>query len=49
VKSFLRFSRASGSTKRRIERIIRQGDRAIRRALTSSKRREILERVGSYE
>jgi hypothetical protein len=46
MKTHLRWSRASGSTKRKIEQIIRQGGRATRRALNSSRRRELLERTG---
>jgi len=41
VKSFLRASKASGSTKRKIERIIRQGDRAFLRQFNSARRREL--------
>ena len=45
-KSALRWSKASASTKRRVERIIRLGERGTRRALPSATRREFLERVG---
>jgi hypothetical protein len=47
----MRFSKANGSTRRLVERIVRQGERVARRALTSSKRRELYnhERVGIYE
>jgi hypothetical protein len=45
MKSALRFSKASGSTKRRVEKIVRAGERGTRRALPSAKRRELLERV----
>ena len=48
MKSPLRWSKASGSTKRRIEKIIRLGDRATKRALSSSSRRELADRLG-YE
>jgi hypothetical protein len=50
MKSHLRFRRASGSTRRLIERIVQRGERVTRRALTSSKRRELYnhERVGIY-
>ncbi len=46
---FMRQTKASGSTKRRIERIMRLGERGARRALHSAKRREYLERVGYAE
>jgi hypothetical protein len=45
MKSFLRFSKASGSTRRRIEKIIRHGERATKRALSASRRREFSERL----
>jgi hypothetical protein len=45
VKSALRFSKASGSTKRRVERIIRLGDRATKRALSARHRRDFVERL----
>ena len=45
MKSALRWSRASGSTRRRVERIIRLGEREARRALSSSQRRALSERV----
>jgi hypothetical protein len=48
MKSAIRLSKASGSTKRRVEKIVRLGERATRRALTSSKRRDLLERVGVH-
>jgi hypothetical protein len=41
AKSFLRFSKASGSTKRRIEAIIRAGEHTARRALASWRRRKL--------
>jgi len=44
-KTFLRASKASGSTKRKIEAIVRRGARGVRRAVASSVRREFLERV----
>lgn len=44
MKSALRWSKASGSTKRRVERIIRLGERATKRALSASRRRELSER-----
>jgi len=50
MKSFIRFSKASGSTRRKVEKIIARGERVTRRALSSSKRRVLyLERVGVYE
>jgi hypothetical protein len=48
-KTALKWSKASGSTKRRVEQIIRAGERGTRRALPSAKRREFLERVGEHE
>lgn len=47
MKSPLRFSKASGSTKRRVEKVIRLGDRATRRAVASWRRRQYQE-GGSY-
>lgn len=38
MKSPRRWSKASGSTKRRVEQFIRQGERAIRRQLNSAVR-----------
>lgn len=46
MKSAIRWSKASESTKRRVERIIAQGSHTARRAVTSAKRRELLGRVG---
>ncbi len=46
MKSPMKWNRASGSTKRRIERVMRLGERGARRALPSEKRREFLTRVG---
>ena len=47
---YLRASKASGSTRRRIERMVRLGERAMRRSLTSAKRRQLMaERVGVHE
>ena len=45
MKKFLRFSRASGSTRRKVEQIIRQGERATKRALSARHRRELVERL----
>ena len=47
MKSALRWSRASGSTRRRVEKIIQLGDRATRRAVASWRRRQYQE-GGSY-
>jgi hypothetical protein len=47
-KSAIRWSKASGSTKRRVEKIIRLGERATKRALSASRRRELAERL-DYE
>ena len=41
MKKFLRFSRASGSTRRKVEQIIRQGERA----LSARHRRALVERL----
>jgi hypothetical protein len=43
MKPALRFSKASGSTRRRVEKIIRLGDRATRRAVASWRRRQYQE------
>jgi hypothetical protein len=45
MKSALRFSKASGSTKRRVEKLVRLGERASKRALSSRYRRELAERL----
>jgi hypothetical protein len=45
MKSSLRFSKASGSTKRRVEKIIGLGGRTTKRALSASRRRELAERL----
>lgn len=45
MKSALRFSKASGSTRRRVERIIRQGSRATLRQFNSARRRAFREGV----
>lgn len=45
MKSAMRWSKASASTKRRIERILRLGERATKRALPGSRRRELAERL----
>lgn len=41
AKSFLRWSKASSSTKRKVEAIIRQGNRAVRRSFVAADRRTI--------
>ena len=48
MKGHLRFSKASGSTKRRVERIIQLGERATKRALWANGRRQLAERL-DYE
>jgi DNA replicative helicase MCM subunit Mcm2 (Cdc46/Mcm family) len=45
MKTGLRFSKASGSTKRRVEKIIRLGERTAKRALSARHRREFAERL----
>jgi len=45
MKSSLRFSKASGSTKRRVEKLIRLGERASKRALSARYRRQFAERL----
>jgi hypothetical protein len=45
MKSSLRFSKASGSTRRRVEKIIRLGERAAKRSLPARHRREFSERL----
>jgi hypothetical protein len=47
VKSHLRFSKASKSTVRRVEKIIRQGERGVRRSFIAARRREMVE-GGNY-
>jgi hypothetical protein len=49
VKSHLRHSKASGSTRQRVERIIRQGTRAAKRALSARQRRALAERLDDHE
>jgi len=41
MKSALRFSKASESTKRRVDKIIRAGLRQTKRALSADRRREL--------
>jgi hypothetical protein len=41
MKSHLRFSKASGSTKRKIEMILRRGNRAVRRQFVAARRRDL--------
>jgi hypothetical protein len=41
AKSFLKFSKASGSTKRRVENFFSRGERAMRRQFVAAKRREL--------
>jgi len=45
MKSALRQSKASGSTRRRIEQIIRQGERTAKRTLSARHRRAFSERA----
>jgi len=45
MKSFIRFSKASGSTKRRVDKIIRAGLHSTKRALSARHRRELAERL----
>jgi hypothetical protein len=45
-KTHLRWSKASGSTKRRVEKMIRQGDRAFYRSFNSARRRQLREEEG---
>jgi hypothetical protein len=45
MKSAFRFSKASGSTKRRVEKIIRAGLHQTKRAMSASHRREFSERL----
>ena len=49
MKSALRWSRASGSTRRRIDRIVRQGERSAKRALSARSRRALAERLDAHE
>ncbi len=48
MKSPIRWSKASGSTKRLVEKIIRLGSRATKRTLSAGRRRELAERL-DYE
>lgn len=41
MKSDLRWSKASGSTRRKIEQIIRRGERATRRSVLAARRRQM--------
>ncbi|MDR3573910.1 MAG: hypothetical protein P4L50_08615 [Anaerolineaceae bacterium] len=41
MKSHLRFSKASGSDRRKVEQIIRRGNRATRRQFVAIRRRQI--------
>jgi hypothetical protein len=45
MKSALRFSKANGSTRRRVEKIIRAGLHQTKRALSANRRREFSERL----
>jgi hypothetical protein len=47
MKSALRFSKASGSTRRKVEKIVQLGERAMKRALSASRRREFTERLAN--
>jgi hypothetical protein len=49
-RRYLRWSKASGSTKRLIEKLVRAGDRAWRRAVSAKRRLQAMtERGGSNE
>ena len=41
MKSFMRFSKASGSTRRKVEAIIKRGERATRRQFVAIDRRAL--------
>lgn len=45
AKYSLRWSRLSGSARQKINRIVQQGDRATKRALSSNRRRQMAERL----
>jgi hypothetical protein len=45
MKSALRYSKASGSTRRRIEIIVRAGPHQTKRALSANRRRALAERL----
>jgi len=49
MKSAIRFSKASGSTRRRVEEIARQGKRAAKRTLSARHRRTMAERLECNE
>jgi hypothetical protein len=48
MKSHIRWSKCSGSTKRKIEEIVRAGARASRRSV-SSKRRDLIVEKGGWD
>jgi len=48
VKSFLRKSKCDKSTLRKVEQIVRRGEREIRRQFVAAKRRELLTERGIY-
>jgi hypothetical protein len=41
MKSHMRFSKASGSDRRKVETIVRRGGRAARRQFVAARRREL--------
>jgi hypothetical protein len=45
MRTFMKWSKASGSDRRKVERIIRLGDRATKRTLSAIRRREFSERL----
>jgi len=45
MKSSRRWSKASGSTKRRVEKLIQLSQRAAKRSLSARNRRELSERL----
>ena len=48
AKSSIRWSKASGTTRRRVDKIIRLGERTAKRTLSARHRREFAERL-DYE
>jgi hypothetical protein len=49
MKSHLRWSKASGTTKRLVARLLRQGPRACRRSVSSKRRDLVVQKWGEYE
>lgn len=48
MKSAIRFSKANGSTRRKVESILRRGERVTRRQFIAVKRRDLKEGGTAY-